>query len=252
MYEIKEHSAKMDVINVRRWLLYTVATFGILSPVLLYLLMKKWNEHVEADFEANSIIIDKLREVMQRKNIIYGDYFNKLEKLNEEMMCYVRRPELITLLTISLFYVPLSYMLYVMLRNIVLHSRLLNDFQKRINLALRSMNLGEIQIGTGEELQSPYGYLVLGVILMLALPLILAVFGITRILSGILYSGIVLKSITDIVLIPNVILSISYIILGLIIALGYLVLWMRTCIIMFNKHLISERSWRLKLEEYLK
>jgi len=242
-----------EITNAKRLLLVVVCTMGILTPLVIYILMKKWNAHLRKDCEANERLIIAVEEELNKRNMLATNFILQIKALNEDMLkSSLRRPELMVLIAFALLNLPTLYLLYMLTRNIFLHEKLLNDFKKRLNLALETIGIGGISVGEEYEGGNPSSFLILGILFVILIPLVIVVFSFARMLVVIIRSEVVPSSLMDILLIPNTRVVLLYLCIAAISMLGYVVFWIRTYIKRYNEHIRQEEEWREEMYKILR
>ncbi|MCD6095501.1 MAG: hypothetical protein J7J99_02935, partial [Thermoprotei archaeon] len=127
--EFASLNEEQEITNTKMLLLVIICTMGILTPLVIYLLMKKWNAHLKRDREANERLIIAVKEELSKRNVLATNFILQIRALNEDMLKgSLRRPELMVFIAFALLNLPTLYLLYMLTRNIFLHEKLLNDF----------------------------------------------------------------------------------------------------------------------------
>jgi len=251
--EFASLNEEQEITNTKMLLLVIICTMGILTPLVIYLLMKKWNAHLKRDREANERLIIVIREELSKRNILATNFILQIKTLNEDMLKgSLRRPELMVFIAFALLNLPTLYLLYMLTRNIFLHEKLLNDFKKRLSLALEAIGISGMSIREKYEGRSPSSFLILGILFVILIPLVIVVFSFARMLVVIIQSEVTPSSLMDILLIPNTRVMLLYLCIAVISMLGYIVFWIRTYIKEYNKHIKQEEEWREKMYRVLK
>jgi len=241
-----------EITNTKMLLLVVICTMGILTPLVIYLLMRKWNAHLKRDREANERLIIAVREELSKRNVLATNFILQIKALNENMLKgSLRRPEMMVLIAFALLNLPILYLLYMLTRNVFLHEKLLNDFKKRLSLALEAIGISGMSIREEYEGRSPSSFLILGILFVILIPLVIVVFSFARMLIVIIRSEVTPSSLMDIFLIPSTRVMLLYLCIAVISMLGYIVFWIRTYIKEYNEHIKQEEKWREEMYRVL-
>ena len=155
------------VMSALLWIIISIVTLGIGGIALMYLLIKRRNDHIRRDSELMDAIIEFLDNESKERNIDLGDDLTSLRKLRESHTKLERgiNPIIWSILNLVLLGLPMFFIYYLLSRDLSVHDSTNREYVHTMNDALLKVDKGRVSEPLTVPKRPSSLFMIIGVIL---------------------------------------------------------------------------------------
>lgn len=165
LIEIRNRTDK--VMSALLWIIISIVTLGVGGAVLMYLLIKRRNEHIKRDSELMDAIIEFFDNESKERNIDLRDDLASLRRLCEDHTKLERGINSVVwpILNLVLLGLPMFFVYYLLSRDLSAHDSINREYVHTMNDALLKMDKGRVSEPLTVPKRPSSLFMIIGVVL---------------------------------------------------------------------------------------
>jgi len=165
LIEIRNRTDK--IVSALLWIIISIITLGAGGVALMYLLIKRRNEHIKRDSELMDAIIEFLNNESKEYNIDLRDDLSSLRKLREVHTRLERgiNPVVWPILNLALLGLPMFFVYYLLSRDLSTHDSINREYVHTMNDALLKVDKGRVSEPLTVPKRPSSLFMIIGVVL---------------------------------------------------------------------------------------